>query len=160
MRPAKSTQRQNGREIPANPEDAPMDLDQIPLLAMIKGKLGYDTARQRTIAQNVANADTPGYAPSDLDAFTFKQAMAGPSALAPVAAARTDAAHISPPKAAPTIWKSHDAPDSEARLDGNQVVLEEQMMKMTEARMDYDAAVSLYQQSLGLLKLATRRPGG
>lgn len=137
-----------------------MDLDQIPLLAMIKGKLGYDTARQRTIAQNVANADTPGYAPSDLDAFTFKKAMDGPQALAPVAAARTAAAHISPPKAAPVVWKSHDAPDSEARLDGNQVVLEEQMMKMTEARMDYDAAVSLYQQSLGLLRLAARRPGG
>ena len=137
-----------------------MDLDQIPLLAMIKGKLGYDTARQRVIAQNVANADTPGFAPSDLGAFTVDKAAAGPLAMAPVAAARTNSAHISPPKAAPSIWKAHDAPDSEARLDGNQVVLEEQMMKMTEARMDYDADVSLYQQSLGLLKLATRRPGG
>lgn len=136
-----------------------MDLDQIPLLAMIKGKLGYDTARQRVISQNVANADTPGYAPSDLDAFAFKPEHSGPQGLSPVAAARTASAHISPPKAAPMVWKSHDAPDSEARLDGNQVVLEEQMMKMTEARMDYDAAVSLYQQSLGLLKMASRRPG-
>ncbi len=137
-----------------------MDLDQIPLLAALKGKLGYDTARQRVIAQNVANADTPDFAPSDLGAFTVKEASGGALAMAPVAAARTNAAHISPPKAAPSVWKPHNAPDSEARLDGNQVVLEEQMMKMTEARMDYDAAVSLYQQSLGLLKLAIRRPGG
>jgi flagellar basal-body rod protein FlgB len=137
-----------------------MDLDQIPLLAALKGKLGYDTARQRVIAQNVANADTPGFAPSDLGAFTVKGASGGGLAMAPVGAARTNAAHISPPKPAPSPWKPHDAPDSEARLDGNQVVLEEQMIKMTEARMDYDAAVSLYQQSLGLLKLAIRRPGG
>ena len=140
-----------------------MDLDQIPILALIKGKLGYDTARQRVIAQNVANADTPGYAPSDLSAYTFDKAMKGADLqLAPVSAARTDPAHITPPKSAPapSVWKPHEQPDGEARLDGNQVVLEEQMMKMTEARMDYDAAVSLYQQSLGLLKLATRRPGG
>jgi flagellar basal-body rod protein FlgB len=137
-----------------------MDLDQIPLLAMIKGKLGYDTARQRVIAQNVANADTPDFSPTDLDAFAFRPAIVGPAALAPVEAARTNAVHISTPKAAPPVWKAHDAPDSEGRLDGNQVVLEEQMMKMTGARMDYEAAVSLYQQSLGLLKLAARRPGG
>ena len=44
-------------------------------------------------------------------------------------------------------------------MDGNSVVLEEEMMKLTDARMDYDAAVSFYQKSLDILKLATRRPG-
>jgi flagellar basal-body rod protein FlgB len=137
-----------------------MDLDQIPVMALIKGKLGYDTQRQKVISQNVANADTPGFAPTDLGAFTFEKAVKGDGlALAPVQAAATNAAHISPPKESPSVWKPHEAPDSEARLDGNQVVLEEQMMKMTEARMDYDAAVQLYQQSLGLLKLAIRKPG-
>ena len=85
--------------------------------------------------------------------------MKGPGALAPVTATATNAVHISPPKAPVQTWKAIEQPDSEARLDGNQVVLEEQMMKMTEARMDYDAAVQLYQQSLGLLKLAIRKPG-
>ena len=33
------------------------------------------------------------------------------------------------------------------------------MMKMTDARADYDAAISLYQQSLSLLRTAARRPG-
>jgi flagellar basal-body rod protein FlgB len=52
------------------------------------------------------------------------------------------------------------APDSETTLDGNQVVLEEQMLKMSESRSDYDAAIGFYQKSLGLLHLAIRKPGG
>ena len=49
--------------------------------------------------------------------------------------------------------------DSETTLDGNSVVLEEQMMKMSEARMAYDAAVGFYQKSLNLLRTAARPPG-
>jgi flagellar basal-body rod protein FlgB len=52
-----------------------------------------------------------------------------------------------------------DAPDSETTLDGNRVVLEDQMMKMTEARLDYDAAIGFYQKSMDLLRLAARPPG-
>jgi len=138
-----------------------MDLDQIPLLAMLKGKLGYLNERQKLIAQNVANADTPGYAPSDLKPFTFAEAMKAPAAASGgVDAARTNAAHIPGKISTHAMWKSETVPDSEARLDGNQVVLEDQMIKMGEARQDYDAAITLYQQSLGLLRLAARRPGG
>ena len=39
------------------------------------------------------------------------------------------------------------------------VVLEEEMMKMSDARMNYDAAISFYQKSLGLLRMASRAPG-
>ena len=34
------------------------------------------------------------------------------------------------------------------------------MMKMTEARLDYDAAIGLYQKSLAMLRTAVRKPGG
>jgi len=40
-----------------------MTLDDIPLFAMLRGRLGYLSERERLIAQNVANADTPGYTP-------------------------------------------------------------------------------------------------
>jgi flagellar basal-body rod protein FlgB len=51
------------------------------------------------------------------------------------------------------------AKDSETSLNGNGVVLEEEMMKMTESRMDYDAAVGFYQKALGLLRMASQAPG-
>jgi flagellar basal-body rod protein FlgB len=50
------------------------------------------------------------------------------------------------------------APDSETTLDGNSVVVEEQMMKIAETRMDFETMVGLYQKSLGLLRLASRSP--
>ena len=44
-----------------------MDISQIPLFAMLRGRLSYLSDRQKVIAENVANSDTPGYAPRDLD---------------------------------------------------------------------------------------------
>jgi len=135
-----------------------MYLNQIPLFAMLKGKLDYVNDRQRLIAQNVANADTPGYSPSDLKPFTIPAALSKPVSSG-VTAVRTNVAHMSGTTKPATTWKTVTGPDSEVQLDGNQVVLEEQMMKMTEARLDYDAAIGLYQKSIGMLRLAARKPG-
>jgi flagellar basal-body rod protein FlgB len=41
-----------------------MGPDDIPLFGMLKSRLGYLTERQKLVAQNVANADTPGYRPA------------------------------------------------------------------------------------------------
>ena len=132
-------------------------LDSIPVFALLKAKLGYDGARQKVIAQNVANADTPGYAPKDLGAFSFSTALqAQAGGVAPVL---TNPMHMAGRARAAGAWKSADAPDTEARLDGNQVVLEEQMMKMNEASADYQAALTLYSQSLSLLRTAAHAPG-
>jgi len=140
-----------------------MDLNSIPLFAMLKGKLVHTSERQKIISENVANADVPNYAPRDLKPFSFSAALQQPSVagnLSTVATVRTAPAHISvegPPLPPPS--DAIGSPDSETRLDGNRVVLEEQMVKLTEARMDYDAAVGFYQQSLGLLKMAISKPG-
>jgi flagellar basal-body rod protein FlgB len=60
---------------------------------------------------------------------------------------------------APSGFQTVTERDSETRLDGNAVVLEEQMMKLSDARMNYDAAIGFYQKSLGLLRTAARAPG-
>ena len=142
---------------------AVMDIGDIPIFAMLRSRLGYLSERQRVIAENVANADTPGYAPRDLKPFSFQarvQAASLPSAADGMAV--TQPGHIQPPGARRGLSnavKPTKTQDSETTLDGNSVVLEEEMMKLTEARMDYDAAVGFYQKSLDMLKLATRRPG-
>ena len=71
----------------------------------------------------------------------------------------TQAGHMTPASQHRTPYKPIKAKDSETTLDGNSVVLEEEMMKMAEARMNYDAAISFYQKSLGMLRLASRAPG-
>jgi len=139
-----------------------MNLADIPLFSMLRGRLGYLGERQKLIAQNVANSETPGYKPQDLKPYSFDAQVRSVQLTAAGAPARTQAAHM-----AGTVSRSSSAAgikairtkDSETTLDGNSVVLEEQMMKMSEARMAYDAAVGFYQKSLNLLRTAARPPG-
>ena len=98
MRPAKSTDRQkfaSGKS---------MTLNDIPLFAMLKGKMAYVSQRQTVIAQNVANADTPGYAPRDMKAFTFDQAMKGVQSVAASNVSLTNAGHIASSSATGGGW--------------------------------------------------------
>ena len=147
-----------------------MGPDDIPLFQMLKSRMGYLSQRQKVIAQNVANGDTPDYQPRDLKAYSFKatldqQATGQPYRGGPVGAATsgvqmmaTSAAHMAPAKPA-SVWRSPEGQDTETTLDGNAVTLEDQMLKMTDARMNYDAAIGFYQKSMQMLKTATRRPG-
>ncbi|HYE42679.1 MAG TPA: flagellar basal body rod protein FlgB [Caulobacteraceae bacterium] len=142
-----------------------MRLDDIPLLAMLKGRMGYLTQRQKVIAENVANADTVGFTPRDLKPQSFDQmvgvARGGGTAGGPATLVRTSAGHMAAPGqgGTPGPYKADKTPDSETRLDGNSVVLEEQMLKMAESRMAYDAAIGFYQKSMNLLRMAARAPG-
>lgn len=134
-----------------------MGVVDLPLLNQIKGRLSWLDERQRVIAQNVANSDTPGYAARDLAVpKDFAAALRGQGG--PLQMARTSAAHIAP--AGPVArYQSNETPDSETTLDGNSVVVEEQMLKMAESRMAYDAAIGFYQKSLQMIRMAARPPG-
>ena len=137
-----------------------MGIADLPLLGQIKGRLSWLDERQRMIAQNVANSDTPGYVGRDLKAPTdFAAAMRDGGGLR---MAQTQAGHmpIGGPNGAPVArFTSEASPDSETTQDGNAVVVEEQMLKMAESRMAYDAAIGLYQKSMTMLRLAAKPPG-
>lgn len=143
------------------------DPTQMPIFSLMKARLQMLGDRQKVIAQNVANVSTPGYVPSDVDTGAFAatlQRMAGPKAGGASGAGRTTMAvtqpgHMAPPGASPASGaKLVKSPDSETTLDGNAVVVEEQMMKIAETRTDFETMVGLYQKSLGLLRLASRSP--
>ena len=139
-----------------------MGLDDIPLFSMLKSKLSYVNARQKLLSENVANADTPGYAPRDLSSFSFEAALRPRLGLTMAGLERTNPGHLAGKPLSSQraeLFKSEAAPDSEARIDGNKVVLEEQMSKMTEARIDYEAALDFYQQSMNLITTAAHAPG-
>src|SRR5690349_12230764 len=124
----------------------PMDLAQIPLFSMLRGRMGYLSERQKVIAENVANNDTAKFVPNDLKPFSFdakmqaqKLAQAGVGGASTMAA--TQAGHMMPKnerKAPGGPFKTVKSPDSEITMNGNAVVLEDEMIKMTEARMNYD----------------------
>lgn len=144
-----------------------MNIDAIPLFSMLRSRLGYITQREQVISQNVANSDTPGYTPRDLKGFSFTAELGAAGGQGGMGGAgKMEVMPVLPghvalkPTHQPGAFQMVKRPDSETTLDGNQVVLEDQMVKMNQARMDYDAAIGFYQKSLGLLRLAARRPGG
>ena len=133
-----------------------MGIADLPLLSQIKGRMTWLDERQRVVAQNVANSDTPGYVARDLKAPTdFAAAL---RQAGPLQAARTHAAHISTSNGPVARFTSSAAPDSETTLDGNSVVVEEQMLKMAESRMAYDAAIGFYTKSMQMIRMAAKKP--
>ena len=135
-----------------------MSVTDIPLFSMLRGRLGWLSERQRVVAENVANADTPGFAARDLDQpADFATALDQQRG---VVAMRTSPMHIAPPRTADQgPFTVQASPDSETTPDGNSVVVEEQMLRMAESRMAYDAAIGFYQKSMNMLRLAARTPG-
>lgn len=134
------------------------------VFSLMKSRLAMLGARQKTLAENVANVTTPGYVPKDVDTNGFAAEMqrmaSGESSGSRLAMTVTSPGHITPNgRSGVGDVKMVSAPDSETTLDGNSVVVEEQMMKIAETRMEFETMVGLYQKSLGLLKLAARSPG-
>ncbi len=135
-----------------------MSVTDIPIFHQIRDRLSWLGARQKVIAQNVANADTPGYGARDIvapDDFARALRMSSPG----VGLTRTSASHIPAEPHRAMRLDNRAAPDSETTLDGNSVVVEEQMLKMAESRMAHDAAIGLYQKSLAMIRLAAKPPG-
>ncbi len=138
-----------------------MGMGDMSLLSALKSKMFWHESRQRLLAENVANADTPGYRVQDLKKPDFGQmasaASMGESKMMPTAAT-THAGHI-PTSMAPlkSPMISGTETSFEITPQGNEVVLEEEMMKVTSNQLDYQAAASLYSKTLGLFRTAIGR---
>ncbi len=129
-----------------------MDFTKIPLFSRMTDRMGWLNARQDVLSQNVANADTPGYTPRDLKPQTFGDHM---QQLAPVAPEMTSPMHLQgtiPVKKAPGNEKTKD--QYESAPAGNSVVLEEQMMNVTQTQMNYQLITNLYRQHVDIMKRA------
>ncbi|HRO02817.1 MAG TPA: flagellar basal body rod protein FlgB [Terricaulis sp.] len=137
-----------------------MDLANTPFFGMLRQRLDQLSERQRTIAENIANASTPGYRPRDLDTSGFErmlQSYAGSEGVG-LSMARTNPGHMSP-NGGTGQAKVVTRDDSETTIDGNAVVLEDQMARAAETRMQFETGIALYQKGLELVRMAARAPG-
>jgi len=70
-----------------------MGFVQMPLLSALAEKMRWHQTRQSLLAENVANAETPGYRGKDLKAFDFAQQLKSVS-MAQVATVATNPSHF------------------------------------------------------------------
>ena len=140
-----------------------MDLDRIPVIGMLVRRMEFLGARQRVIAQNVANADTPGYKARDLAPDSFARHVAAqPGSSASSAAAGltvTAPGHLTGTVAPSSSGNARAtrADDFETTPSGNAVVLEEEMARLAETKMDYDTITGIYRKQVSMLKTALGR---
>lgn len=140
-----------------------MDPSQIPVFQALKQRMTFLNARAQVLAENVANVSTPGFVPRDMDQKGFNAALESqlaaqaPGAPPALRAAQRQAGFGGANLAA--SFSARERPGGETTIDGNAVVVEEEMMKVSQTRMDYEAAAGLYQKALSLLRMAARAPG-
>jgi len=131
-----------------------MDLSRIPLFAAITRRMSWLGERQAVLAQNVANADTPGYASKDVKPLDFAKLVGGTAHRLPLAT--TQPGHVVPVSAQGAFEPVTDSA-SERSPNGNDVSIEDQMMKISDTNNDYALTTSLYKKQIGLLQMVLGR---
>ncbi|MCW5687364.1 MAG: flagellar basal body rod protein FlgB [Pseudolabrys sp.] len=131
-----------------------MAITDVPILSMLRTKMNWAQERQKVLAQNVANADTPNYRGRDLVAPKFQDSVAvATQPVGQVVLAATEPGHISGSLGGNSTFGTTKG-GYEVRPTGNSVSLEDEMMKVASNQMEYQAATALYTRSLGLIKVA------
>ena len=131
-----------------------MSINDLPGLSALRTRMQWHQERQRVLAENVANSDTPGFKPKDLVEPNFDASGANLSgSMGSLAMMRTSGNHIAPSGGVES-FEQNGKVGFETRPAGNAVNLEDEMLKVSANQMDYAAVTSLYTRSLHLLKTA------
>lgn len=127
-----------------------MSMTSLPIVSLLRERMQWQQTRQKLLAENVSNADTPGFRPKDLEAFRPGASQATRSS---VALDRTSALHIA--GAGGQVGADDRAARRfETRPSGNAVNIDDEMLKVAENQSEYQLASSLYQKSLAMLRAA------
>jgi flagellar basal-body rod protein FlgB len=132
-----------------------MPVTDLPLFSMLKHRMYWLEERQRVLAENVANADTPNFRGRDLKQLDFNEVLKSTNSMK---LAATAPGHLTGSgMAESTRFKTDGRGGFETTPRGNAVVLEDEMMKVAQNQMDHQAVTALYSRGIGLLKTALGR---
>ncbi|MCQ2914292.1 MAG: flagellar basal body protein [Alphaproteobacteria bacterium] len=143
-----------------------MDLQNLSLFQMGEEKMRWLAQRQNVIAQNIANADTPKYMPSEVEPIKFRELLGETE----MTLTRTNSKHFDGTTENVRLMKTNinhlsPVPDGkkeefkqrrpfETSIDKNGVILEEQMQKMDDTRSQHEQVSALFKKNMALLGTA------
>ncbi|MBY5971531.1 FlgB family protein [Ferrimonas balearica] len=108
--------------------------------------------RQNVVAGNTANADTPGYKARDV--VPFADLVEGGAPATPMRASR--ARHLHGGEGLATAI-TRPQRDGYAEPNGNNVSLENEMLKSVEVKSQHDRALAIYRSGLSLMRMSIGR---
>lgn len=134
-----------------------MDLNSLAVFAAANRNIKYQTERQKVLAANVANANTPGYLPKDLKRPDF-----GPSEFSSqLNMVLTNEKHLSGVGNNYGGYKLYTPkPTTALTIDGNGVVLEDQINAISKSKSEYDRIITLYGKYQTMLNTANTKING
>jgi flagellar basal-body rod protein FlgB len=124
--------------------------EKLELTRMAQSMAAFSGARMAVIAENVANADTPGYKAKDMPAFSEVFSQAGGDMRVTRPGHLTTASQSRLPM--PDVVKGREAPN------GNSVSLEAEMVKSVEARQGHEMALAIYRATSDVVRASLGRP--
>lgn len=129
-----------------------------PTVGALNTSLNLRLSNQNVISSNIANADTPGYKAKRLD---FEQALR--DVLANDGNLRTltnEEGHIAPEMTDAVHPEVYNDPNGVESLDGNTVDRADEMSRMAENQILYNASVEMLRRKLGMIKYGITGGGG
>jgi flagellar basal-body rod protein FlgB len=125
-----------------------MPLIENPTIDRLKRVLEFHNKRHDVLTSNIANASTPGYRAFDL---VLKKELDAGKSLEPK---RTDPRHQTLNAQLSRIPAELERSDAPGRLDGNNVSLEQEFLRMVENRTRYEAGMELLDRWSALNRIA------
>jgi len=137
-----------------------MEPSNLSVFQRLNSRMHWLSKRQSVLAENVANANTPGYKPRDLKAQSFESAMAAvPSSSPPAAAAPSSPKHFKLLASAsrPDVRERQD--DMDPSITGNAVDIESELKKSSDTALEYQTMAHLYRKHMEMLRMAVAANG-
>jgi flagellar basal-body rod protein FlgB len=138
-----------------------MNLLNLPVFKAMMGQMEWLNRRQSVLSENMANSDTPGYTPNDLQKIDFGELMKNEKSATAIHKAQLAAAENRTQSydltAAGRNAEEIQAKGMETSPTGNSVVLEEQLIKVSETQIQYSMLTNLYRKQADMLRMAIGR---
>lgn len=125
--------------------------EKLEIMQMAQAMASHAALRQNAVSQNIANADTPGYAARDVASFADTYAAADGASLG-----ATRAGHIGARDRFSASIVERPQPGTRSP-NGNSVSLEAEMVKGVEVKRQHDLALAIYKSSMGVLRTSLGR---
>jgi Flagellar basal body protein len=127
-----------------------MDVSQIGVLSLADRRMGYLAESQKVIAQNIANAHRPRYRAREVVPFSEVLARRVPSQ--PV---RTNPMHLQGTRNVGTV-PTVPVNGAEGTISGNNVSIEEEMVKAAQVKDQHALAASIYKKGISFIRLSVK----
>ena len=118
---------------------------------LLSKSMDIRSQRHAIISSNIANAETPGYKVQDISfEDELNKAMGNNTA----ELEKTNARHLSGDTESTTVTPHPVESDGNLRNDGNNVSIDEEMSKLAQNTLEYDAAAQILAKKFAYLKYA------